>query len=199
MSKSFDDYISEMMQMYRETAKNHIEYQEDEVIPAEAMSEAPADIEEAFPAEKAAVPPATEDAAPKIGSELPMIMEDMSGSGRLVVKVTTARGMLPVEGAKVTVSQTEQNGGDDIITLKTDKSGITPETVLSAPPKYKSEAPLSPSDNEEVMAKYDITVSAEGYADAVIKGAAVFDKVTSIQNVDMLTASAEDDGSAENK
>ncbi len=178
MSKSFDDYIDEMMQMYRETAKKHIENEEEP--------------KAVFAAESVKIP-----VGQNLNEEKQPLFKDASGSGRLTVKVTTARGMLPVEGAAVTVSQTPQNGGAKIITLETDQSGTAAEIELPAPPRYKSESPLPPDDDEEVMAKYDIFVSAEGYADAVIKNAAVFDGVTSIQNVDMLTASAVSGGERE--
>ena len=168
--KRFDEYINEMMLMYRSAKKD----------PDSEMSE-----KAVFVSTELRQPPKVEQ---KLKSK-----QDMSGSGKLIVKVTTARGMLPVADADVEIRQTAENGGREIAELETDASGSTLAISLPAPPKYKSESPQQPNDSDEVMAKYDITVSADGYVDAVIKGAAVFDGVTSIQNVDMLTESAAND------
>lgn len=175
--KRFDEYINEMMLMYRSAKKDPDSETGEEVIPASAKPLQPPVIEQ--------------NPAPILPK--PENKPDMSGSGKLIVKVTTARGMLPVADADVEIRQTDKNGGMEIAELETDASGSTPAISLPAPPKYKSESPQQPNDSDEVMAKYDITVSADGYVDAVIKGAAVFDGVTSIQNVDMLTESAAND------
>lgn len=219
MQKSFDEYIEEMMRMYRSAAKKQPEQAEkpkaiaiplakpEEPIPKSMMPKheplpiLPAPNVADTDSDTAALPEMNVPKPPKeeiAVIPLPPAIEPNTadGSGKLIIKVTTARGMLPVADAAVTVSRTAQNGGGEVITLQTDSSGNTPEITLPAPPKYKSEAPLPPDDMEEVMAKYDIAVSAEGYADAFIKGAAVFDGVTSIQNIELLTDSAANSGEA---
>lgn len=114
------------------------------------------------------------------------------GMGKLIVAVTTARELFPVEGAMVIISDMPQLGGAEIAAVKTDESGKTPEIYLPAPPRMITQEPLPEGDDDRVRALYTITVSAPGYITTVAESVAVFDKITSIQRIDMLTASASD-------
>ena len=112
--------------------------------------------------------------------------EDMrraDGRGYLIVKVYTAGGAIPLEGALVAVSSKEKTdmagAGDAFVTLRTDSSGSTRRIELPAP-----EASLSMSPgNAFPFALYDITVALEGYERQYFYDAPVFSGVTSIQPV----------------
>lgn len=111
--------------------------------------------------------------------------QNFSEKGFLRVKVTTGRGSIPVENAKVTV--TYYKNGEFCLagTFFTDSSGQTEILELPAPSKATSEKPdiLYPS------ALYDIEITAEGYYDVVSRDVPVFEGITSLQNVDVIPVS----------
>ncbi len=113
-----------------------------------------------------------------------------AGIGRLVVNVTSGAGLFPVESATVVVSDAASAGGSEIAAVKTDESGKTPVLYLPAPDKEMSQAPQSDKTPEQTRAQYTVTVSAPGYVTTVVEEISVFDDVTAIQKVDMLTVSA---------
>lgn len=92
----------------------------------------------------------------------------------------TARGALPVKGAKIVVSR-EIGGKQHIFyTLTTDESGQTPIISLPAPPKELSEAPES-----AVLpyATYNAQVTADGFDEVLINSIPIFEGVQSVQRV----------------
>lgn len=108
------------------------------------------------------------------------------GQGWLQVRVTSARGAFPIEGAVVMVL-TDPNAGSGeqssvIRTLRTDRSGLTETVPLPAPPRYLSQTPGS----AKPYATYNISVSKEGYYDVEGLGIPVFDGVVSTQAVNLL-------------
>lgn len=116
-----------------------------------------------------------------------------NGEGRLLVKVVTARGALPVPRARVVVSreidgQRLLQGYDE-----TNESGLSRVFTLPAP-----EAGLSMSpDNKTPYARYIVTVSADGYIPAEYRGVPVFDGIQSVQQADiqpLLEGQPEDTG-----
>ena len=65
--------------------------------------------------------------------------ENEKNSGGLTVSVFTAGGALPIEGATVTVTDSE---GNVLRTATTDRSGHTPRFIL---PSVREEEALSPN------------------------------------------------------
>ncbi len=111
---------------------------------------------------------------------------DTSGMGYMIVRVTTARGAIPLEGATVTVSdyraEDEKERGNAIYTLKTNSSGLTDKFALPAPPRALS---MSPGNGKSYLT-YNIAVTKEGYYQQNYINAPVFDGITSIQTADMI-------------
>lgn len=105
-----------------------------------------------------------------------------SGKGYLVVKVSTARGAIPLEGASVNVRGAEASNSDIIYSLTSDRDGITPKIELPTPIRTLSEVP----GNIAPYALYDIDIFKEGYRDLVLNNVAVFDSITSIQGAVMI-------------
>jgi len=122
--------------------------------------------------------------------------QENKGSGRLIVNVTTGGGLFPVEGASVIVSDTESAGGAEIAAVITDISGKTPVIFLAAPARAMSLTPTENGSGADARARYAVTVMSPGYVTAIAEGVSVFDGVTSIQKVDMLTKSAADGNDA---
>ncbi len=114
---------------------------------------------------------------------------DSMGTGYMIVRVTTARGAIPLEGATVTVSdylpEDEKERGNAIYTLTTKSSGLTDKFALPAPPRALS---MSPGNGKSYLT-YNIAVAKDGYYQQNYINAPVFEGITSIQNADMIPLS----------
>ena len=109
---------------------------------------------------------------------------DLPGKGYLVVQVTTARGAIPLEGARVDIRTYEPQDssdparrGDVIASLISGRDGNTARIPLSAPPRSASEKP----NNGIPYALYQAEVSLEGYFEQNYFGIPIFDGITAIQ------------------
>ena len=102
--------------------------------------------------------------------------------GYLVVRVSTARGAIPLENATVSVRGTSAQSSDIIYSLETDESGLTPRLPLPAPPKSNS---LSP-DQSTPYSLWSIDVFKSGYATARYESVPVYPDVTSIQGAELV-------------
>ena len=111
------------------------------------------------------------------------------GMGYMIVRVTTARGAIPLEGATVTVSdyfdEDKKERGNAIYTLKTNSSGLTDKFALPAPPRALSQSP----GNGKSYLTYNIAVTKDGYYQQNYINAPVFEGITSIQSADMIPLS----------
>ena len=115
-----------------------------------------------------------------------MNSENNSGYGYMIVRVTTARGAIPLEKAIVTVHnydpEFESGRGDVIATYKTDSSGLTPRFALPAPPRELS---MSPGNGKSYLT-YNLSVTKPGYYQQYYTNVPVFEGITAIQNADMI-------------
>ena len=98
-----------------------------------------------------------------------------TGSGYLLVQVSTANGALPLAGATVHVRS--EADGALLYALKSGGDGRTARVALQAPPR---EAALAP-DAGVPYAPYRVEVSADGFARAEYAGVPVFDGITAVQ------------------
>ena len=114
----------------------------------------------------------------------------------MIVRVTTARGAIPLEDATVTVSNYDpefENGrGDTIAVYTTNSSGLTEKFALPAPPRALS---MSPGNGKSYQT-YNISVAKDGYYQQYYINAPVFEGITAIQNADMIPLS--DNGQTDN-
>lgn len=106
--------------------------------------------------------------------------------GYMIVRVTTARGAIPLEGAIVTVSnyrpEFEGGRGDAIAVYKTNSSGLTERFQLPAPPRALSMSP----GNGKSYETYNVSVTKDGYYQQYYINAPIFEGITSIQSADMI-------------
>ncbi|MBO7250294.1 MAG: hypothetical protein J6V42_03370 [Clostridia bacterium] len=100
-----------------------------------------------------------------------------TGTGYLLVKVSTALGAIPIEGALVTVRAQEQKNSDVIYSLKSDRNGLTDKIPLAAPNIKESEAP----GGALPYSLYSVDVLRDGYIPLKLSNVAIFDSITSIQ------------------
>ncbi|MBR2916625.1 MAG: hypothetical protein IKC07_03375 [Clostridia bacterium] len=80
--------------------------------------------------------------------------------GYLIIQVSTAGRGLPIEGAHITISRTEENERDVTeMVLLTDRNGQTEKVSLPAPNRENS---LTPSGTDN-YSTYKIQTEKEGY------------------------------------
>ena len=103
--------------------------------------------------------------------------------GVLRVRVTTARGALPVCGAHVFVSPCA--GGGVCAACTTDDSGLS--RAFSLPTVSAS---LSAIGEAPPCARYDVEVLAEGFEAATFAAVPVYDGVTSLQCAELIPKAA---------
>ena len=115
-----------------------------------------------------------------------MNSENNSGYGYMIVRVTTARGAIPLDGAIVTVHnydpEFERGRGDVIAVYNTNASGLTERFALPAPPRELSVSP----GNGKTYETYNLSVTKPGYYRQYYTNVPVFEGITAIQNVDMI-------------
>lgn len=109
------------------------------------------------------------------------------GSGGITVRVTTLRGLYPVEGAEVTVYSGEEDNRTVYGTAVTDQSGKTPVLTIETPSKALSQ---SAGSTENPYATYNIAVKADGFVEHINRNAPVFPDVISVQTVDLMPLAA---------
>ena len=104
------------------------------------------------------------------------------GTGYLIIKVSTARGAIPLEGASVNIRGATPENSDIIYSLVSNADGLTPKIALPTPLRYLSESP----GNIIPYALYNIDVFNDGYQDLSFTNVAVFDSITSLQPAVMI-------------
>ena len=109
-------------------------------------------------------------------------MESMQNNGYLIVNVVTARGAIPVAGAKVTVYDNTSDANPPVAVIYTDSAGKSEKLELPAPSRSLSEQP----GNVKPYATYLIEVDKEGYYPVTKNDVPIFTGVTSIQPVDLM-------------
>lgn len=123
-----------------------------------------------------------------------MHSENDPGTGYLAVRVTTARGAIPLEGARVQIRRLPESPSgaeqDLIRSAVTERDGKIPLVPLPAPPKEES---LRPSDSKrKPYALYLLEVRLEGYHAQTYNGVPIFDGVIAVQTVDLIPLSEEE-------
>lgn len=113
---------------------------------------------------------------------------EKTGIGYIRMRVYTANGALPVEGAEVTVTLDEDGGesGRVLAVLRTDASGLTPTVFVPAPPRSLSLAP----GRERPYSTVNVEVKKSGFYTVENVGIPVFDGSLSRQDVNMLPRTA---------
>lgn len=102
--------------------------------------------------------------------------------GGLQISVVSSIGLIPIQGAVVTISYT----GDPqqpLMTLTTDESGQTPPIELPAP---NIEYSLNPEQEIQPYSEYNIGVTADGYEPVLVSGTEILPDVTAIQPIRMI-------------
>ena len=103
------------------------------------------------------------------------------GLGYLIVRVSTARGAIPLEGAEVNIRselpEITPGRGDVIASLVSGRDGRTEPVALPAPAREESMHP----GNAKPYATYGIEVFLEGYTRQIYQNVPIFDGIVAIQ------------------
>lgn len=99
--------------------------------------------------------------------------------GELRVRVTTARGALPVPGAHVLVTRCGEGGV--CAACETDESGLSRLFILPTESAVHSLIGVPPP-----CARYDVEVIAEGFEPASFSAVPVYEGVTSVQCAELI-------------
>ncbi len=110
-------------------------------------------------------------------------MAELNSNGYLIVKVATANGAIPIENASVIVQGKDEDNQNILLSLLTDRDGLTPRITLPAPPRELSE---SPSPSSKPYSSYNIDIFKEGYYPQHYNGTPIFQNVTAIQNAQIV-------------
>ena len=121
------------------------------------------------------------------------VPEGYDATGYLTVRVYTARGGIPIEGALVTISYADADMPAPHAVLTTDISGRTPTIALAAPPRSLS---LTPEDTSVFprplpYALYNIEIAREGFYTINDINVRVFAGITAIQDADLVPRAEE--------
>lgn len=105
--------------------------------------------------------------------------QNQTGTGFLVVQVTTANTAIPLEGAAVTV---RDEAGRVLYELRSGRDGRTERVSLQAPLRSVS---MRPSVRRP-YAVYGIEVTQNGYGKAFFENVPVFDGITAVQQANLV-------------
>ena len=111
-----------------------------------------------------------------------IITVPMTEIGTILVRVSTAGGALPVEGADVRIRGAEEGNKSIVYLLTTDRSGLPEEISVPTPPAAVS---LTPG-NAKGFADYDIEVFKAGFYPITLRHVPVFSGVRSLQPVNLI-------------
>lgn len=112
--------------------------------------------------------------------------QPMTGTGYLIVRVTTAGGAIPLGGATVVVRGSRPEASGVFYTQVTDRDGKSGKMALPTPPASNSSAPggMTP------YAVYQIDVSYPGYYAAAYQNVPIFDRITALQGAELIPLAA---------
>jgi len=114
--------------------------------------------------------------------------------GYLTVKVSTARGAIPLEGATVNIRTDEADDSSILYSLLSDRDGKTPKIALAAPPKSNSDLPGGAS----AFSTYNVDVFKEGYVPLYFHNVPIFPNIISVQPAVMVPDDSRAGGRQEN-
>lgn len=107
---------------------------------------------------------------------------DTSDTAYLLVRVYSARGAIPLEGAVVTISQFTDSGEELLHLTVTDENGFTAKFPLPAASRELSQHPGNPHP----FTFYNVQVDVDGYYTVRNENIPLYGGITSVQDVAMV-------------
>ena len=97
--------------------------------------------------------------------------------GYLVIRVSTARGAIPLENAAVSVRGNTPETSGIVYSMSTDRDGLTQKISLPAPAKSLSGSP----GNAQPFSTWNIDVFKDGYVPVRFQNVPVYSSIVSVQ------------------
>ena len=97
--------------------------------------------------------------------------------GYLVIRVSTARGAIPLENAAVSVRGNTPETSGIVYSMTTDRDGLTQKISLPAPAKALSGSP----GNSQPFSTWNIDVFKDGYVPVRFQNVPVYSSIVSVQ------------------
>ncbi len=113
------------------------------------------------------------------------------GQGYLIIRATTARGAIPLEGIQVDVYDMPREDGKEqgnlVLSTVTGRDGNTDPIPLATPPRSDS---LVPGGNgHKPFSTYLVDVRSDGYFAQQYINVPIFDGITAVQPADLIPLS----------
>lgn len=105
--------------------------------------------------------------------------------GFLVIRASTAGGIIPLEGAAVSIRGESPENSGIIYSTTTNSDGLTERITLPTPPKTLSDDPKG----ARPYAVYNVDVFKDGYIPVYFNNVPVFSNVISVQPAIMVPVS----------
>ena len=102
---------------------------------------------------------------------------EVENVGYLVVRVSTARGAIPLDSASVSIRGNTPESSGMVYSLRTDRDGLTEKIARPAPPRILSESPGNPVP----FSTWNIDVFKEGYIPVSFNNVPVYSSIVSVQ------------------
>lgn len=129
--------------------------------------------------EESSVPPV--DNAEE-NTDLAIYLAQNPKEGSLRFQVTVGRGVIPIEGADITVSKTINGKKYIFEATTTDQDGLSKTITLPAPDRQLSLSPGEP----DAYSTYDARIDHPGYSSMEFLNIPIFEGITSLQSARML-------------
>ena len=108
--------------------------------------------------------------------------QDAQSIGYLVVRVSTARGAIPLADAAVSIRGSTPESSGIIYSLSTNSDGLTEKISLPAPPRSASQSPGDPAP----YSLWNIDVFRDGYIPVSYQNVPVYSSIVSVQPAVMI-------------
>lgn len=113
-------------------------------------------------------------------------MRSTAATGSLIIRVSSAGGAVPIEGATVTVQGTDPENSDVFYSLLTNSDGLTEKILLPTVAKSLS---LSPGAEGRPYLTYAIDVLKPNFYPQHYTGVPVFESIIAVQSAGLIPVS----------
>lgn len=114
-----------------------------------------------------------------------MNRQENESFGYLTVRVSTARGAIPLENATVSIKSSSAEYSGILYSFESNEDGLTPRVALPAPDRAASLTPEK-KDGAAPYSLWSIDVFREGFLPAKYINVAVYSGVTSVQSAELI-------------
>ena len=103
--------------------------------------------------------------------------QEEKSTGTLIVRVSTARGAIPLENAAISVRGSTPENSGIVRSMRSDADGLSERIALPAPDRALSDSPGGP----QPFSEWNVDVSLEGYVPVSFTGVPVYSGIVSVQ------------------